>query len=228
MNLDRLLYFIVELCSFGITFVLSFLPRYKLIQYWKDVFTGIFIVAIGFVIWDVIFTKLGVWSFSDEYTIGFRIMGLPVEEILFFIFIPYACVFTYYSLKQFIIFTAKKSVYFITLLFSFLLLTVSIYYLDKIYTSITFGLTGFILIILSYVRWKHLLQFYVSYIIILFPFFMVNGILTGGLDKTVVSYNSLYNLNIKIYTIPIEDVFYGFLFCILNVVLFERAMKNKI
>lgn len=64
-------------------------------------------------------------------------------------------------------------------------------------------------------------------LIILVPFFIVNGILTGGLGKTVVSYNPLHNLNIRLYTIPLEDAVYGFVLCILNIFFIERALERK-
>lgn len=62
---------------------------------------SILVVGSIFIIWDVYFTKRGVWDFNRKYLIGLDIFGLPIEEILFFVCIPYACIFTYKSLKYF-------------------------------------------------------------------------------------------------------------------------------
>jgi len=41
------------------------------------------LAAVFFIIWDVWFTKEGVWWFNDYYLIGIRFLGLPVEELIF-------------------------------------------------------------------------------------------------------------------------------------------------
>ena len=63
----------------------------------------------------------------------------------------------------------------------------------------------------------------VSYAVMLIPFLIVNGFLTA---IPVVLYNDAENLGIRIYTIPFEDVFYGMLLILLNVITYE-LLKNK-
>jgi lycopene cyclase domain-containing protein len=71
------------------------------------------------------------------------------------------------------------------------------------------------------------------YAILLIPFLIVNGILTGtGLEEPVVRYDNSENLGIRILSIPVEDVFYGFEMILLNIYLyklFETAFfKRKV
>ena len=44
---------------------------------------------------DSFFTKYGIWSFNDSYILGYKVCLLPVEEWMFFIFVPFACLFIY-------------------------------------------------------------------------------------------------------------------------------------
>jgi lycopene cyclase domain-containing protein len=61
------------------------------------------------------------------------------------------------------------------------------------------------------------------YLLLLIPFFIVNGILTGtGLEEPVVWYNDEENLGIRLLTIPVEDVVYGFELFLLTVFFFEK------
>ncbi len=56
------------------------------------------------------------------------------------------------------------------------------------------------------------------YAILLIPFIMVNGILTGSwIAAPIVSYNPAENIGIRLLTIPVEDVFYGFEMILLNI-----------
>ena len=66
-------------------------------------------------------------------------------------------------------------------------------------------------------------RFFVSYMIVLIPFLIVNGLLTA---LPVVEYNNTENLGIRIFTIPVEDTMYGML-NMLGVVTIMEQMKNK-
>ena len=62
----------------------------------KNLVICLFILFIVRVIWDQISVKLGIWSFSKDKTLG-NLFGIPIEEYLFFIFVP-LLVITVYTL----------------------------------------------------------------------------------------------------------------------------------
>jgi len=167
---------------------------------------------------------MGIWGFNASYVTGFRIGSLPVEEILFFICIPYACVFTYFALKYFIqkdiAFPYQNSISFIVII---LLFIVGIYYVEKFYTTVTFISLSFYLAYLTFkIRARFLGHFYLMFGLIMIPFLLTNGILTGSFIKDeVVWYNDSAHMGFRIGTIPIEDFFYAMLLLLSNISIFE-------
>lgn len=222
-------YLLINILSISIPFFASFDSRLKFYRQWKYFFPGMILTLVFFVSWDILFTHWGVWGFTPDYLTGFNLFNLPVEEWLFFIAIPYACVFTYEALnflikKDYLGPYAKKISWSLVLI----LILVGVVNLDRIYTSLTFLLTGtFILMHLLVFKSKYLGRFYFSYIVILIPFFIVNGILTGSfIDDQVVWYDDSYNLGIRLFTIPIEDSVYGLLLIMMNVTFLEFFRKR--
>jgi lycopene cyclase domain-containing protein len=94
----------------------------------------------------------------------------------------------------------------------------------------TFWTGLFNLILFSFTYWKKIdISFILLSYIAVIPFFLLsNGILTGSfLEAPVVNYNDAENLGIRIFTIPIEDTMYGFLFIALVALGYEWK-KGKI
>ena len=200
----------------------------RFIKHWKAVFLSLTIVAIIFLIWDAIFTANGVWGFNPDYHLPFLLLGMPIEEWLFFFCIPYASIFIHYSLAYFKpnLLISDKVAKIITLFFIVILIPIIFLNTDKSYTFINYSFLIFVLLIGYFFGIKHLQRFYISFLIILVPFFVVNGILTGtGLEEPVVWYNNAENLGIRLLTIPIEDIGYAFTMIFGNVLLIEKFKK---
>ena len=53
-----------------------------------------------FLLWDLYATHAGHWSFDEEQTLPWRVAGLPLEEIGFFVVIPLVTVLTYEAVAQ--------------------------------------------------------------------------------------------------------------------------------
>lgn len=222
------LYLLLNLGSIAIPLLYSFEKRMNFIKWWKEVFLSIIIVAIIFIVWDIIFTQQGIWGFNEKYLVGIHIFNLPLEEWLFFICIPYACIFTHYAFQYFFpqVRLSIKVTNSITLVILINLLVVILVNHDKAYTFYNYL---FLIVLLLYslvAKIEQLRVFYITFSIILIPFFIINGILTGSfIDEQVVWYNNDENLGIRIGTIPIEDMGYAFTMLFLAIIFIERFKK---
>ena len=223
------LYLLLNLGSFSVPFIYSFEKKMRFIKHWKAVFSSLLIVATVFLIWDAIFTAYGIWGFNPDYHLNILFLGMPIEEWMFFFCIPYASIFIHYSLKHFKpeLVLSKKKTQIITLFLIAILVPIVFVNTDKWYTFVNFSFVIFVLILGYFYGIKYLKRFYISFLIILIPFFIVNGILTGtGLEEPVVWYNNAENLGIRLLTIPIEDIGYAFTMIFGNVLLIEKFKKK--
>jgi len=224
------LYFVVDFCTVIVPFLFSFHPKIKFYKTWREFIIAAIPVAVVFIIWDSIFTYLGVWNFNPGYISGIYFLKLPIEEILFFICIPFSCVFTYYCLdKLYKLAWKRKTENIFCIILSLCLLITGLIFRERLYTSVTFISTAFVCVILQFVyKIDWFGKAVTVYALLLIPFLIVNGILTGtGLEEPVVRYNELENLNIRLFTIPVEDVFYGFELILLNLFIYLQLLRKK-
>jgi lycopene cyclase domain-containing protein len=222
-------YLWVDFFTIIIPFLFSFHPRLNFYKNFKWFFPANLMAGIVFVAWDVLFTKMGVWGFNPKYLSGIYFFNLPIEEILFFICIPFACVFTYHCLTLFYKFEwTRKAENIVMIGLSALLLLTGLLAYPRAYTATTFISLGILLLAVKFIlKIKWFSKLASVYLVLLIPFFIVNGILTGtGLDEPVVWYNDAENLSIRLLTIPIEDIFYGFELILLNMIFYTYFMEK--
>lgn len=222
-------YLALDIASVLFPFILSFDKKVAFYKTWKYLFPSILISALFFILWDELFTQQGVWGFNSEYITGFKLGNLPIEEILFFVCVPYSCIFIYEVCKAYItkdVLTKSSNV--ITWLLMLLCVMLCLLYFDKIYTIVNAGICLILLIVAKYYFYKKDLgKFYLSYLISLIPFLLCNGILTA---LPIVTYNDAENMGIRIFTIPFEDSIYCLSLLILPALLmqyFEKKYKKK-
>ncbi len=220
-------YLLINFFSLLVPFILSFESRIAYYKKWKYLFPAITATAIFFIVWDVIFTANGVWGFNPKFVTGISIINLPLEEILFFFCIPYSSIFAYEALglnEKF----KMQNVKLITGLLLFTCIASAVLFHDKAYTFYTCLFLGiFLALQLILIKGNYLGRFYFAYMIILIPFTIVNGLLTGTwIGEPVVWYNNDENLAVRFLTIPVEDVFYGMLMLLMSISIYE-ALKQK-
>lgn len=225
----KLLYLLVDLLTVIVPLLFSFHPKIKFYKSWQSYLPANILVAIMFITWDACFTYKGIWSFNSDYITGIYFFNQPIEEILFFICIPFSCVFTYYCLNKFYDLSWKpKAETSFCIIFSAILLLIGLIFWNKQYTSFTLVSLGLISLALKFIAKVSWFGKVVSvYAILIIPFLIVNGILTGsGIEDGVVRYNDDEIIGLRLLTIPIEDFFYGFELFLLNV-FFYKAFETK-
>ena len=223
-------YLLIDFFTVLVPFLFSFHPKLNFYKTWKTFFPAVLITGLIFVIWDMYFTSLGVWGFNPVYLIGTNVGNLPLEELLFFLCIPYSCVFTFHCLNILLKrFPSKKTENIISLLLIIFAIGMGIAYTDQIYTLVTFiGLIVLIIIAKYLLKVTWLGKFYLIYAILLIPFLIVNGLLTGtGLAAPVVWYHPSAIIGIRILTIPFEDIFYGMDLILLNLMIYLNLKSRS-
>lgn len=222
-------YALIMLGSISGPIALSFDKKVAFHTKWRDVLKAGLIPALLFILWDMFFTSKGVWWFSEQHTTGIKLGNLPIEEVLFFFIVPFCCLFIYECIRCWFpgIKGEKTAMQIVQFLGVVVFLIGAINY-DRYYTSWTGIGNGLfiatITLLPSAFRDFKPNYFVIAYSVCLIPFLMVNGLLTA---IPVVLYNDAENLALRLYTIPVEDIFYGMLLILLNITIYERLRRGK-
>jgi len=94
-------YMMVLILSGIVPLVASFYPGLRLYQHTKALFFSLMLVLFIFGLWDVYATYRGHWHFNPAAVWKVRIINLPLEEVLFFIVIPFCSIFTWETINYF-------------------------------------------------------------------------------------------------------------------------------
>jgi lycopene cyclase domain-containing protein len=221
-------YLVIDACAVAVPLIASFHPSVPFYREWKHFLPACVIASILFIAWDAAFTEMGIWSFSPQHTLSARFLGLPIEEVLFFICIPYACVFTYYCIGRFVKITEHPAARrFTGALAIFAAVTAAL----NFHLGYTFAATSGLFLTLMVVLMtgaRYLSHFLIAYAVLLLPFTIVNGLLTGSFGNApVVLYNDAGNTGARFLNIPGEDFAYCMMLLLVNVALYERFRNKK-
>ncbi|MCF8220550.1 MAG: lycopene cyclase domain-containing protein [Cryomorphaceae bacterium] len=203
----------------------------KKVAYYKRVrhlIIPIVLVSGLFLIWDQWFTEKGVWGFTLVHTAGLYLGRLPLEEVLFFVIVPYNCMFIFEVIGAY--FQPKNKALFNRVFFGvFLLLGLSLLMQQPTgwYTLSAVLLAMLLSVTLLIYNPSWLSQFVISFLVCLLPFLVVNGLLTGAATTLpVVWYNPAEFSGWRIITIPAEDLFYNFDLLVGFVVFFKLSSER--
>jgi len=220
-------YLLINFFTILFPLALSFDKKVHFYKSWKFIWPGLLITGLIFLFWDLIFTWDGVWSFNPNYVTGITVLHLPIEEIFFFLTVPFACIFIYACLNYYLTWEMDmrltRIISNIIIIASILILIV---YHHQLYTRVTFTLLAFLVVLLQFIykaRWLN--RFYMAFVVVLIPFYIINGVLTA---VPVVLYNNAQNMGLRLGTIPVEDHFYCMALLLMNVALFEYFKRRSI
>lgn len=226
LEIMKWLYLSLDFGTLFFPIVLSFEKQVRFFRLWKSAFVATLIISIPFLIWDYLFTEWGFWGFNPNYNSGISLFSLPLEEILFFTVVPFACIFIYevcgYYLRSFELKIFNRLFYFLIPAYSLLLVSLGNigYYTMAVVASSSLVLVWMMLNAqLRYVG--------MAFLISLLPFFLVNGVLTGSfIPEEVVWYSEAQIVSPRLFTIPMEDILYCFTLVVANILVFEKLKKR--
>jgi lycopene cyclase domain-containing protein len=192
---------------------------------WPPILLAILLPALPFLAWDLAFTRAGVWGFNADYVTGWGLLGLPLEEVLFFFCIPFACLFIYRCLPERSPLPAS----------GLRLFWIGLAVLSTAAASLSIGRAYSLAVFTpaalaaAWLAWKAPVwapRFLAAAVLHYIPFLLVNGILTA---LPVVRYHEGHFSGIRLFTIPLEDAAYSFLLLLANVAVYEalRARARR-
>lgn len=223
------LYSLILILTIAPPLILSFDKKLGFHRQWKYLLPSLGMVGIVYILFDAWFTSLGVWGFNPLHHSSLLLLGLPIEEWLFFLLIPYASIFLHESLVLYFpaLKLSREITRILTILLLILFILLAVVHMDKMYTLYMSTLMAVALAISLFDTSQVIRNFFITFIFLLIPFVVVNGLLTGSfVGKEVVWYNNQENLDIRFLTIPIEDFGYAFSLLLFNLMLTARLKQR--
>jgi lycopene cyclase domain-containing protein len=193
---------------------------------WRQILPGLFLIAGFFIAWDAFFTANDIWGFNPTYHLPILVLGMPIEEWLFFLCIPFACLFIHDCTRRLKTWHwSEKNARLVFLVGSVVLLITAAIYHERLYTLTSFTLAGLFSLTLGMGALRQSTgHFLITFLLHCIPFFIVNGFLTS---IPIVTYDDTQNLGIRMGTIPVEDLAYSLALIGLNVLSFEYLSRRS-
>ncbi|HOW35048.1 MAG TPA: lycopene cyclase domain-containing protein [Candidatus Omnitrophota bacterium] len=205
-------------------FLFSFKKKIGYYRRFPELFLSILSVGTVFIVWDVMATARGDWGFNARYVLGMNFFGLPLEEVLFFVVVPFSCIFIYEVIALYIKeggFRIPRAVF---LVWAMGFLALAFFNQERAYTFTVLMFCGAAMLLTLWFLpgllnssryWLFILAGYV-------PFLIVNYILTA---LPVVVYNPAAVWGVRVLTIPLEDFFYSYAMLSLNLTVYLYYRK---
>jgi lycopene cyclase domain-containing protein len=186
---------------------------------------SIAVVSSCYLLWDILVTARGEWSFNGKYLTGVQILNVPLEEVLFFITVPYSCLFIYEVVRYATKSTKLRLPASVIIALILALIVASLAFYPQGYTAKALASCGFFLMV-AFLLDRPLLeskQYWIWLAICYVPFLIINTVLTA---LPVVEYNSKAIWGLRFGTIPLEDFFYNYAMLSFYLLVYRIARKE--
>lgn len=182
--------------------------------------------AFAFIVWDIAVTGV-FWDFNPAYTLGPRIGGMPLEEVLFFLTVPFGCLVLWLNWGRAHDTKNERALVPAVLLLLSVPITIWSVWVGWYYTGVI-SAAFIVVIIIDYVCNIRLLwrsAFHSFSLVVILLTFVFNLYLTA---RPVVLYNAAMKSNLTILTIPAEDFVYGLVLISCVILLYELIERFKL
>lgn len=220
------LYLLLDIGVILFPFLLSFDKKVHYVSKWKYTLGGILAIGIPFLVHDYYFTAKGIWGFNETYLSGPHLLNLPIEEVLFFVVVPfsctfiYACVRAYFPKVNFELF--NKICYPILVIYGLVVLVMG---WGNWYSTMV-SLIALPMILGFWYQHQSYNFLPLSFVLSIIPFFIMNSALTGSFTpEPIVWYNDAENLGFRWGTIPVEDILYSFILVAGNIWVYKNLLE---
>jgi lycopene cyclase domain-containing protein len=194
-------------------------------QEWLRLLKVYLFVSVPFVVMDSIVHQRGWWSYNSDYIVDIFILGLPIEEVLFFFVIPFASLYLYSIFSKT---TEKLQLDRYEYIGKLILLTIVLIGLALVIiqplerTIFDVILAYMVLILWIYNKPNFMQSFWI--IVMTFIFVVTNYFLTS---LPIVTYDEMFGSSIRLISIPAEDFFYNISLLLASLVVFLDNHKSS-
>lgn len=200
--------------------VLSFITDVKPHKHWRALLGAFLLVSIPFILWDWWAATNGHWGFNAKNILDYRVLQLPLEELLFFVTVPFAMIYVWGVIKKFVADRAVSAWW--PLLAVSIVAGVSVallvLYWGNGYTRSAMIVTLIAIVVALCSKLFFTRRFWTFQIILLGIFVLANWFLTA---LPVITYGDSSIIGFRVITIPIEDFFFNFAFLNLFLIAFN-------
>jgi lycopene cyclase domain-containing protein len=205
--------------------LISIFSDVKTYKNWRALGVAILSVSVPFILWDVWAAANNHWFFSTTYISVPRFWGLPFEEILFFVTVPFAMAFVWDVLAKQI---PNKPVSEVLAGLGLSLISLASFVLlfshwSRGYTRSAAIATLIAVLVVVLSGWWRRNRFWWFQAVLFTAFFVTNTFLTA---LPVITYGDGSYIGFRVGTIPLEDFFFNFALINMFVLAYDYAARK--